>query len=126
MASKAFPPPFSTVEQPVLGVVRQKFTQLYSLSSHPILGETWHTQRRIGLTENERMRLEEMARSRLPAARKVLRAKIILRRAEGESFRDIGTALSCDLRSDNTSCDTPFELTSPSFSTMALNYGIQT
>jgi len=53
---------------------------------------------RVELTEEERTRLEEMARSRTLAARKVLRAKIILRRANGESFRDIGMALSCDHR----------------------------
>ena len=53
---------------------------------------------RIELTGNDRERLEEMARSRALAARKVLRAKIVLRRADGESFRDIGMALSCDHR----------------------------
>jgi hypothetical protein len=41
---------------------------------------------RVELTENQRTRLEEMARSRTLEARKVLRAKIILRRANGESF----------------------------------------
>jgi transposase len=39
-----------------------------------------------------------MARSRTLAARKVLRAKIVLRRAKGESFRSIGQALDCDHR----------------------------
>lgn len=53
---------------------------------------------RVELTENQRTRLEEMARSRTLAARKVLRAKIVLRRANGESFRDIGMALDCDHR----------------------------
>ena len=53
---------------------------------------------RVELTEEQRTRLEEMARSRTLAARKVLRAKIILRRANGESFCDIGMALSCDHR----------------------------
>ena len=53
---------------------------------------------RVELTEDQRARLEEMARSRTLEARKVLRAKIILRRANGESFRDIGMALSCDHR----------------------------
>ena len=53
---------------------------------------------RVELTEEQRTRLEEMARSRTLAARKVLRAKIILCRAKGESFRDIGMALSCDHR----------------------------
>ena len=53
---------------------------------------------RIELTAKDRERLEEMARSRTVAARKVLRAKVVLRSAEGESFRDIGVALSCDHR----------------------------
>ena len=59
--------------------------QLYSPSSHLILrGDMAHAGR-VELTEEERTRLEEMARSRTLAARKVLRAKIILRRANGES-----------------------------------------
>lgn len=53
---------------------------------------------RVELTEQQRARLEEMVLSRCLAARKVLRAKIILRRANGESFRHIGKALSCDHR----------------------------
>lgn len=53
---------------------------------------------RVDLTEEQRKRLEEMGRSRTLSARKVLRAKIILRRAEGESYRDIGQALGCDHR----------------------------
>ena len=53
---------------------------------------------RVELTKEQRTRLEEMARGRTLAARKVLRAKIVLRRANGESFRDIGMALSCDHR----------------------------
>jgi hypothetical protein len=36
-----------------------------------------------------------MARSRTLSARSVLRAKIVLHRASGESFRDIGQALGC-------------------------------
>ena len=44
---------------------------------------------RVELTEEQRTRLEEMAWDRTMAARKVLRAKIVLRRANGESFRDI-------------------------------------
>ena len=52
----------------------------------------------IEFGEEQRKRLEEMARSRTLAARKVIRAKIILRRANGESFRDIGLALNCDFR----------------------------
>jgi len=51
---------------------------------------------RVHLTEEQRKRLEEMARSRTLAARKVLRAKIILLRADGESIRDIGQALDWD------------------------------
>ena len=53
---------------------------------------------RVGLDQEQRTRLEEMARSRTLAARQVLRAKIILLRAKGESFRDIGLALSCDFK----------------------------
>ena len=53
---------------------------------------------RIDLTEEQGKRLEEMARSRTLAARIVLRAKIILRRAKGESCRTIGQALDCDHR----------------------------
>ena len=53
---------------------------------------------RVELGEEQRKRLEGMARSRTLAARKVLRAKIILRRANGESFRDLGSALSCDFK----------------------------
>ena len=53
---------------------------------------------RIELTENQRTRLEKMARNRSFAARAVLRAKIVLRRANGESFRDIGMALDCDYK----------------------------
>ena len=53
---------------------------------------------RIDLTEEQRKRLEEMARSRTLAARVVLRARIILRRAKGESCRTIGQALDCDHR----------------------------
>jgi len=52
----------------------------------------------VDLTEDQTRRLEEMARSRTPAARKVLREKIVLRRAKGESFRSIGQALDCDHR----------------------------
>jgi transposase len=36
-----------------------------------------------------------MARSRTLSARSVLRAKIVLHRASGESFRDLGQALGC-------------------------------
>ena len=53
---------------------------------------------RVDLTEDQRKSLEEMARSRRLAARIVLRAKIILRRAKGESCRTIGQALDCDHR----------------------------
>ena len=53
---------------------------------------------RVDLTEAQTRRLEEMARSLTLAARKVLRAKIVLRRAKGESFRSIGQALDCDHR----------------------------
>ena len=53
---------------------------------------------RIELTETQRTRLEEMTWSRSLAARAVLRAKIVLRRAAGESFRDIGVALDCDYK----------------------------
>jgi len=53
---------------------------------------------RVELGEEQRKRLEELARSRKLAARKVLRAKIILRRANGESFRNIGLALNCDFK----------------------------
>lgn len=52
----------------------------------------------VELGEVQRKRLEEMARSRTLAARLVLRAKIILLRANGASFRDIGLALSCDFK----------------------------
>ena len=72
--------------------------KLYFTSSNLILrGDMAHAGR-IELTENQRTRLKEMARSRTLAARMVLRAKIVLRRANGESFRDIGMALSCDHR----------------------------
>ena len=53
---------------------------------------------RVDLTEEQAKCLKEMARSRTLSARSVLRAKIILRRASGESFRDIGQALGCDHR----------------------------
>lgn len=53
---------------------------------------------RIELESADRARLEEMARSRTLAARLVVRAKIILMRAEGVSFRSIGEALDCDFR----------------------------
>ncbi len=53
---------------------------------------------RIDLTEDQAQCLEAMARSRTLAARIVLRAKIVLRRAKGESFRSIGQALDCDHR----------------------------
>ena len=53
---------------------------------------------RIDLTEEQWDRLKGMARSRTSPARSVLRAKIVLRRASGMSFRDIGLALGCDYR----------------------------
>jgi transposase len=53
---------------------------------------------RVDLTEDQTKRLEEMARSRTLPARMVLRAKIVLRRAQGESYRSIGQALDCDHR----------------------------
>ena len=53
---------------------------------------------RIELTEEQLDRLEGMARSRTLTARTVLRAKIVLRRTSGKSFRDIGQALGCDYR----------------------------
>lgn len=53
---------------------------------------------KIELTDEQVERLEGTARSRTLPARRVLRAKIVLRRASGESFRDIGQALGCDYR----------------------------
>jgi transposase len=53
---------------------------------------------RVDLTDDQLERLMEMARSRTLPARMVLRAKIILRRAKGESLRSIGEALDCDHR----------------------------
>ena len=53
---------------------------------------------RIELGQKDRERLEEMARSRTLAARLVLRAKIVLLRADGLSHRDIGESLSCDFK----------------------------
>src|SRR5664279_197288 len=53
---------------------------------------------RIELIHGDRVRLEELARSRTSAARLVVRAKIVLMRAGGVSFRSIGEALDCDFR----------------------------
>jgi transposase len=50
---------------------------------------------RIDLEAGDRIRLEEMSRSRTLAARRVLRAKIVLMRADGVAFRGIGEALGC-------------------------------
>jgi transposase len=60
---------------------------------------------RIDIEPEDRLRLEKMARSRTLPARSVIRAKIILMRAKGNSFRSIGRALGCDFK-------TAFEWTS--------------
>jgi transposase len=53
---------------------------------------------RIELGSKDRARLEEMVRSRTLATRLMLRAKIVLMRSDGVSFRSIGEALDCDFR----------------------------
>lgn len=52
---------------------------------------------KIDLEAGERSRLEEMSRSRTLPARLVMRAKLLLMRAEGKTFREIGKALGCGL-----------------------------
>lgn len=60
---------------------------------------------RIELEPGDRSRLEEMARTRTLAARLVLRAKILLMRADGVAYRAIGEALDCDFRTAIRWCD---------------------
>ena len=52
----------------------------------------------IGLTEEQRERLEGMARSRTLPARLVQRAQMILLSAQGQSQREIGSMLGCDFK----------------------------
>ncbi len=71
--------PMTTVKISRFSVARPKNMKLSFTQSHLMLrGDLAHAGR-IELTEQQRTRLEEMARSRTLAARKVLRVKIVLR-----------------------------------------------